>query len=294
MEKFLENLKTISRLYGIGVQRYLERIKAARINIDLSDDTITSGVTCLVFLLTIPSISDADINMEIIDRCIDYVMIYMIVDHTLDSKKIDEEEKAALVNKIKKKIRGEEMEERDLVLELYDNLTRDDAVKVEMVKKLFQVVLYSVEVQKRSDCTIEEYYRAMKLKGGYTIYGGVFLVYGDILSEKDLMLLGECAQLVDDMMDCRKDLKDGIDTYCTKLLEKEGNLDSAAMKLQRLLSEFPKEFEIFRRGFLFSARIIVRKSEFYSSKCKRNLGRRSGNNKISSKILEKRFRNLIK
>jgi len=127
-------------------------------------------------------------------------------------------------------------------------------------KLLVNATMKSYEIQKQSNLSNNEYLHACKLKGGHTILVGARIIYGDLLniiSDKELLKLGYCVQLFDDIIDCSSDIKNGINTACTNLILNGKKLDMMFMLLTKKTLTLSKCFDI--QGF------AVRCALYYSA-----------------------------
>jgi len=216
------------------------------LDLDLSPDTLCSGWMCVILLLSFfPFRRDARDLPTVVSKVMAYVALYLMVDHYLDSPDITVSEKKDILEWLGNPLpsedaqvpSGSENARKSKILHLVDEL--DGRSEASMLAKM---VTDSYHAQINSRSSGKEYLRACADKGGITVVVGVRLTIGKLkgVREKDLYRLGYCIQLLDDLVDCSDDRRNGINTACTWCLRERGNVDEMVWRLLYESTRLPK------------------------------------------------------
>lgn len=91
------------------------------------------------------------------------------------------------------------------------------------------------------------------------------------VSDEQLLLLGACVQLLDDLIDCSQDKREGITTIATYCLEEYEYLDSLFLLLCASILELENVLKKQRDALLWLARRAVSRSKHYSPRLRAEL-----------------------
>ncbi len=183
----------------------------------------------------------------IYDKIISYVLLYLHVDHYLDSKEKTSDQKKQLLKWLKdpnRKIDNSIFYSR--LVELYNNIVTSSE-KLNLFRMLIDITIESSAIQYSRIQTKKALADICKRKGGITVLVGYRLIYAvdaNTVSDLCLMQLGECIQLLDDIIDCTIDKKMGIHTICTYTMNKYIYLDRVAINLARKIALLDKCFHL--------------------------------------------------
>jgi len=197
-----------------------------------------------------------------LNKSINFVLLYLLIDHYLDSPTIGSNDKKKLLKWLQNPQPHEGDSFYESIMNLYLSLATTKKKK-NLISKLIKVIKETIKYEKKRG----DFYTHLDMcqkKGGWTVYVGSVLIYDRLFEKNDMLMLGSCFQLIDDMMDCRKDQRDGIHTACTIELEERGNLDRMAIVLLKTCEKLPKNLILYREGISVMGIYIVNRSEFYS------------------------------
>lgn len=222
-------------------------------------DMLVSAVVffygCWLYLACIVSDVSPYVNM-----LVDYTLLYMLVDHYLDSRIIG----------------NVALKEMRLVLDDFNFYPTDQYVReiqevylrlcsgptgLKIKEKLISLFLAEVsglECQKKSNLSFEKYLEVAMNKGGAT-----FTVLTEFIKRDENFVpldssqgrdLGEIMQLLDDMLDVEQDKETGCHTVATHELKQKGNLDSLWYKSLDMIEALESPFCIW--GWVYSLMLV--------------------------------------
>lgn len=211
-----------------------------------------------------------DKNFDI-NNNLDYTLMYGIVDHYIDNRYISKEEKKSRMDMIKKIIyQGYKPENMTKPIEILYNIYvkhkhRKNVVKY--IKLSFEGEYKSYKMQYKSHN--EETYKKICGEKGSTMYFLHKAINGLDINEEIDYKIGYIGQMVDDISDIDDDIKKGINTTATYVLEKEGKLDRL---FEELLSEVDclvgKELALYRGVLMMLCYHILNESPYFSDRLK--------------------------
>jgi hypothetical protein len=260
--------------------RYLARVKLCQNNIITSNDGLMSGWLCLMFIILLPSTLRTDTEKlaiqwkQSIERAINFVVLYMMIDHYLDSPNTTSAHKQKLLKWMSNPDIKPQCTECDdsfytALMYLYNSFDVTTAYKKKLVAEFVHITMETLQLEKE-ERTVNEHLAGCHSKGGITVFIASVLVYDEcfVPYRDELIELGGHAQLIDDMMDCSQDRNDGINTACTKELATRGNLDRLAVGLIKSLAQLPAQYELYGWAMARAVMYIVNRSEYYSIRLK--------------------------
>lgn len=208
-------------------QYYLDHIKTSPLHKELSSPhRLNTGVS---FFTGISWLSLLYHNKLYNDNllCL-YTKFYVLLDHYMDDPTICEEEKNDLIKKLLKvlfepTIKVENVPEIFLyIIEEYKKIvTTHPHIRLVFVKN-FVFEMFCQKYQSKN-LTLLNFLEISRLKGAYTsdVVGKML----EIDDEENIKLLGECAQLIDDINDIYEDMEIDIHTVATETFKQFGNID---------------------------------------------------------------------
>ena len=207
---------------------------------------------------------DVSINM-------DYMLMYGIVDHYIDSKNISTEEKENRMTIIKNilylDIKPAVMTKAVQILyDIYQKYKHNDVV-IKYIRKAFEGEYFSYKVQ-YAEHTYEMYKKACGMKGS-TMYCLHKVMNGLELNEKWDYNVGYLGQLLDDISDVDADNKNGINTMATYILKRDGYLDVLFYEILNEIAEFPDDdYTLYRATMTMLNYYIVNESSHFTDSLK--------------------------
>lgn len=272
MSKEASDTITAFKLISLVTITYTKYVKSLQIDISLCKETLLSGWMCVVFMLSLPIICNIKIEEThwygILKRTYAYVCSYLLLDHYIDCPEVSKQDKIALLRLIQKDD-GElcdESSSSSKAVEVYKKLltlkkdlvaTTEDA---NYLARLLKSIVKSYTAQNKTEKTLKQYLKTCKSKGGMTVLCGVRLIYKkamDSMTDRDLIGLGYCIQLFDDIIDCSSDIRSGISTACTSLVTRRKKLDNMFFVLVYKTFTLSNTFAVY--GF------VIRQALYYSS-----------------------------
>jgi hypothetical protein len=258
---------------------YISRVKQLPIDLDLSNDTLISGLMCVGFLLGLCCCLNKDqrkkIKMyRIINKIINYVLLYIMIDHYLDSNSVNKKDKKIfgkwlircannLSNGIKSMTIPRNCRNRLFYKEIWRLCLCTFKRDYNLLTKLTEIVVKTAQRQNK-DLTKEELIKAYKDKGGWTVYVGGVITYGFVFDQDTMLKLGGYIQLIDDIMDCSQDIDDGIKTAVTYELKDMGNLDYIAKDMIYDINDIPDQFMIYKQSLYTILLYLINRSKHFS------------------------------
>jgi hypothetical protein len=106
-------------------------------------------------------------------------------------------------------------------------------------------------------------------KGGAAVLSGYRLIYQQhgpesFISNNQLWILGGCVQLLDDIMDCTRDNKDGILTIATHTVKKYIYLDRLALYLETLVEKLTHPLLFHASIIKYAIKKVIDRSSYFS------------------------------
>jgi len=225
--------------------------------------------TCGAFISILSiyiSNNDKIISKEKIDLLIKYVLLYVYIDHTLDSDK----QYCTILKKILSKI----IENKTINKKEYSNLPLQIQKAIEYLKCLFNespncipfilnaadIEFESIDVQNlKHDCL-----KLCYLKGESSAIAGLTILTDGIVYE-GANIIGRLGQLYDDIIDIEIDLNDNILTFPIECYNKNGNIDFAIETFCIEIEKLPKQYENFIRLILYSLSTFLLSNSYISN-----------------------------
>jgi hypothetical protein len=200
----------------------------------------------MIFLVNkkVQSLQEIDYMIESLTL---YIMLYIIVDHTIDSNpeildtfKQDFSNILKGLNVTKEYTQNEACYYLKKLLELNPK-SRQHIIDVAIIE------FKSIEEQYNTSHDLLE---MCYLKGEKsTIAGCSIITNGEVLNGSNLV--GRLGQLFDDIVDIDDDIKDGINTYVTECLVENGNIDCCIDLFVEIFNSLPFEYECVKSILLY-------------------------------------------
>lgn len=216
-----------------------------------------SGLTCVLFFHSLAPEGRTSPPSSI-STTLDYVSLYLLVDTELDNPSISYDQKRHFLLQLL----GEEADcpEVQAIRLTYNRLCPTENEQVTFLPVLLTTA-ESFLVQYSTDATLHDLLCICVNKGGHSVLAGYRLIYpsskhpqGLRVNEhpdEQLLLLGACIQLLDDLIDCTRDMSDGIETVATKYLRVHSCLDDLALLLGALILQLERALFKQRKWLLF-------------------------------------------
>ena len=263
IEKYVEFLLPYTEVLGISTEDNKPR----------EADCVASGFlffyACVVYIMHFPN------SKEHIEDAFLYTVLYMLVDNYVDDIRVDDSLKQVAIDQmfilIKDPMAHERLPLADPVLKtiatVYHRLTTRCPNTRYPMMQILKAEIDGAVIQKRCDCTRQEYYDTALLKGGYSV-----AVLQHIVGDTDESIarasfqLGEITQLMDDMNDVMADREKGIHTIATHDLAEYGNLDNLWLDTINRINKIDDRFTVFKTIYMMYAVYIPdRISNVYTS-----------------------------
>ena len=229
-------LKLKTRLYELGFDK--------RCNFE-------SAYIAYTAIMTIHLVNNFICSIEQIDNMIksltSYIMLYILVDHTLDS---DSSKLQFFKEEFNKTISGSEdniSNHFEVVNYYLKDLIHNNPNSIKHIIDVAEIEFKSVKDQKtQSHDLLEMCY----LKGEKSTIAGCSIINNGFIPE-GVDLLGRLAQLYDDMVDVDDDIKDNINTFATNCVDINGNIDPCITLFLTILDTLPAQYEIIKPIILY-------------------------------------------
>jgi hypothetical protein len=190
-------------------------------------------------------------SVEQIDNMIksltSYIMLYILVDHTLDS---DSSKLQLFKEEFNKTISSSEdnMSNHFEVINYYlKDLMQNNPNSIKHIIDVAEIEFKSVKEQKtQSHDLLEMCY----LKGEKSTIAGCSIINNGLVPE-GADLLGRLAQLYDDMVDVDDDIKDNINTFATNCVDVYGNIDQCITLFLTIFDNLPVQYETIKPMILY-------------------------------------------
>lgn len=294
-------IETLKGYYECVRKDYLNKLVSHGIDIQDKSISLVSPWMCICLILVLPKPRGSTITLlEAYETCVKFTILYIHIDRYLDSTNITPQDKKEFIKwmsnpsdstcTIRSKLWNIKKE-----LELrYDDAST-------WLDELTAITTTSAIAQYSTDSTSTDLKKVCFEKGAITLLTVYRLIYGsNILEEHAIRNLGECIQLLDDIVDCSKDIKDSINTYCTITVLKYANMDRCARLLINKLTSacatvcIDNKYQIVLMGIQLSLRYTILRSNYFSLKLRTKIGLVPYCVKTKSflKIVDKRLRDM--
>lgn len=248
--------------------------------VDTSNENISliSAWMCVCTVLVLPQPEGTSVTMmDAYTISTKFTVLYIYIDSYLDNKDISAREKAKFVrwmlspDNCDTSIKANLLSIRSALelkyeggKEWLDELTYNtvDSMKI-------QYMSIEGDTQVVSDSLL----KTCLEKGGLTLLTLYRLIYGGDTKEEDSVFkIGSCLQLIDDIVDCTKDIHEEINTYCTFTLQTDTNMDKCARLLLFKLQHIDRKYNLICMGIYLALKYTVLKSHNFTIKLRTRLG----------------------
>lgn len=211
----------------------------------------------------------------IMDIAIDFVLLYLHVDHYLDDIKVDITNKIATIDQMliliydPDKISTLSLSGMNNLVSSYKRLLNINPNAKSALIDLFKTEASSIMFQRNSNASREEYLKMAEIKGGKTCIAIQALFNADI--KNGAYELGACVQLLDDMLDVYNDQRQNIHTIATYDLKHNNSLDRLCLYTARKIYSLNSIYTIFKVLMYEILTYIVTRHTCFSKRLKRRL-----------------------
>lgn len=256
---------------------YVKSLELEGVNVNDSSLSFGSPFICTCLVLCIPP-PDETVKISPIyayETVVKFTVLYIYVDSYLDSTEVSKEEKKEFLSWLKdptNTLSGKD-EICSKLLRIRSELEschKDASIWLQL---LAENTVHSTSVQYSAKATKKMLKEVCIEKGACTLLTIYKLVYGsETKEEENIKALGGCIQMLDDIMDCNKDINCNIRTYCTYTYLKNLNLDKCYRTLMRMLNNISNKYSLIVCGIKLSLRYTVFRSTLFSINLRLKLG----------------------
>jgi hypothetical protein len=210
-----------------------------------------------IYLVNIRSVTDLNIR---ITSLINYVLLYVTVDHTLDSEpSLMPSFKNAFTKILKKEDVSQESGLIKTADKYYQNIYQMSPKSIPFIIQAANCEFNCVSIQSEDISPLKTCYS----KGETSARAGCSVITnGEVLKGSDVM--GRIGQLYDDIIDVGVDIKDNIKTFATECYVKHGNVDLAIETFAEEFSNLPSEYDIVKPLMLHLVSTFLYNSSYVS------------------------------
>lgn len=250
-----------------------------------SEEVLTSGLFCflgqIIFFYSqygLESKTEEEPEKDVwyyLSTIFDFTLLYIHVDHYLDSVKESETDKLATLARMFQLIEDPESYEPPVrmigLVAAYRRILKEIPESKFALIDLFKTEVFSIGFQSSPDLSREQYLKITELKGGRTA-SAIQAIMGDKLTSQGYQV-GVCVQLLDDLIDVYADKEMGIHTLATHDLVKYGVLDHYVLYTARRIVGLSHEFTIFKLLMMEILTYALSQHDCYTPTIKRRLRR---------------------
>lgn len=233
------------QLDGPLIEMFMTNIHKLNNETVLKEGPLTTGAGC--FFGGIGFCYCQCYELRNLDVLFAFTSLYMIVDHYLDDKHIDNNDKSQFMIIVQKVLSGEEITGDKTLMLLIEQfnyiIDRVPSCKYYLYRAIY-VEMQSVAIQKKDDLSYDEYYHIAAEKGGTTVQA-IQAMYELPVTQKEYNL-GVCIQLVDDIMDIEDDIGNNIHTIATYIYNKNGSLDELVHTTCNMINNLSSTYNAFK------------------------------------------------
>ena len=200
---------------------------------------------------------------EHINDIFNYHLLYMLVDHFIDSVNLHPETKSKSIKQMKALVISPDLindievshDILKIITQVYLKIINGNPKIKKSLIKAFSAEIDGISVQNTEKLTREEYYQVAFNKGGSTLQ--VILTILGVTDEQllnDIYHVGGIMQIIDDCIDVAADISNGINTIATHELRTTGCLDGLWIDVLTKVMDINPKFNIYK--FLYSALMV--------------------------------------
>lgn len=180
---------------------------------------------------------------------LDFVLMYGMVDHLLDTKTVSEKQKTDRIQQIKRILyTGQAPTDTSRHIQVLFEIYRRHTHIAEYIQRAFEAEYISYKLQ-GTECSEEQYFQICKDKGA-TMFLLQKAINGIQIDEEWDPIVGFIGQLLDDMLDVEDDIRDGIRTPVACVLNTDRILDRVFYKIVDMIKSLPTDRYGTYRAFL--------------------------------------------
>lgn len=213
---------------------------------------------------------------ELLSATFDFVLLYVNFDYFLD-RCGDSGRKLEVLVRLRLLLERPEMEMEIPgfagLVAAYRRLVKR---RPELRRRLLDLYNYEVRaslLQRGGGLSRDQYLEMARGKGGLTSLAIQTLITGSTTDESDAYEVGSIVQLLDDMMDVREDLRDGIHTVATHELQESGNIDALFCYTVARIDGLTARFTLFKPFMMGILTYVLSQPLRYSSTLQRLLAK---------------------
>lgn len=249
MTNKLENMKNVLKDYGFSSKN------------NLFSAHLTFIVSIFFYFVNLDKINKEKLDLLLynIDALISFIILYIVIDHTLDDDDTNLEEFKIAAFNVFANIKNKNINDPLVKIAIFhlENILKISPNSKPSLISIAKSEFKSIEIQKSDNNPLNTCYE----KGGKT-----FIALSSILSNGDVFdgadTLGKISQLVDDILDVEDDKNMEICTYVTETLDKKGNIDCAIEKVYEQVSLLSKIYDKVKPSLLHSISTVLVNSPY--------------------------------
>lgn len=250
---------------------YVKRLKDEGVDVMHDTSTVVGPWVCVGCAITLPRPQESLVTKsEAYTVAVKFSVMYIHVDSFVDSPAVSAVDKEAFVSWMLNPSLPVECPKKAKLLEIHSFMEARYPDARLWMDELTQTTVSTYRLQYINTATKTQLLHACLHKGGLTLVTLHRLIFG--VSNEDIYKLGSCMQLLDDIIDCTKDMREGINTYCTYTIKKSLCLDGCATRLIRILATIGDEYSILKTGMYLSLKYTILKSRNFSPSIRTRLG----------------------
>lgn len=263
------------------VKDYVHRLKEEGIDAQDNPSVVVGPLLCVGSAVAMPKPHDSLITMsEVYTVAIKFSVMYIHVDSYIDSPTVSQEEKTAFVAWMCNPSTDGDCPRKQKLLEIRKYLQERYADANLWIDELIKTTVLTYRTQYNRNATKKQLLKACTHKGGVTLLTLYRLIYGT--GGREIYEIGSCMQLLDDIIDCTKDVREEVNTYCTCVHRKHIWIDKCAIRLVRMLSRISDEYFGIVGAMCLSLKYTILKSGNFSPGMRIRIGLASDCKKSTS------------
>lgn len=203
----------------------------------------------MIVILNTPKLTRVDVD-RMVTNIKPYILLYIVVDHTLDSDEkafpTFKEEFAKTLKTGKNSTTESSTREVRYACSLMEDIIKLAPNSVPFMADAAKVEFSTVTLQKGEHDTLQMCYA----KGSSSTLAGCAIINNGVIYP-GTETIGKIGQLFDDIVDIEEDNSTGTKTFATESLAKYGNIDNCVDIVGSLIEELPDSYNTFKSWTLY-------------------------------------------
>lgn len=238
----------------------------------MSNELLSSGFFffCGGILLKICEVG----KITLIEDIFDFMILYMLVDHYLDNKDINDTLKNRNLHYMHLLIENPHLidsihHQNDCapfiinLVKIYNNLSQKYPHSLSSLKKIFYAEVEGIKIQKNPHLPRNKYLDICEKKGGLTTQAVQSII--GVSPDQYGYDVGACVQLVDDILDVNGDIENGIHTIATHELKTNKSLDQLIYYTVNKIYHLSNKYNILKPPMMMILIYVVRMKNNYTN-----------------------------